>query len=611
MTWFSAGASARRDVPGQEERPALPQSAIWAIAAGLLALHAALAWYLRTPGIGTGNDDAVYLLLGRALRQWSYSDLFYVGSPTEAQYPPLYPAFLAMIGGLFGERLSLFVAANIVLSVSGLALVFDVIRRQSAAIALLTLAMMAINPLLLGLAGAVRSEPLCLALTGLSLWLLARPAPSRTAEVWAGASAIGAALSRSAAVTLIAGMGLYWLLRRRWGAVAILGVASAITVGSWLAWTVVAPRQLPGRSYVSDAAFIPVAPAPPDPLDPVVPLPEAPSGVATPPTAEPPSRELPSTGAEELSLPSPDSGPRIAPPAAPTSFPATLALRFRTNLRDYTRALLQSVGVSTYQSTRGVNLSWLLLLATLGLVGIWGVGRWWLVAVLALGCHGLLLVLWPYALPRYLAPLLPYLMLAVFWGAREVDALARRRLPRAAPQNLVPIMLAAGMLVGAVPGMVRRVQESAACKVEGQLPGNACQDPAERAFFEATTYIANHTPDTARFLAAKEAVFYYYTGRRVVPIYQVTAGQVPDLREYLSRHQAEYVFLSHLKLDEWAMVGPLLAICDELELMGSWGATAVLMQLREGTAERPACGALRAYNVAPWGNRLPRSGGTR
>lgn len=560
---------------------------VWGTAAGLLALHAALAWYLRSPGIGTGNDDAVYLLLARSLRNWSYADLFYVGAPIESQYPPLYPAFLALLGGLFGEHVTLFIAANVMLSVTALALLFDVVRRQSPVVALLTLAWMVLNPILVGLAGGVRSEPLCMALTALALWLLARPA-SRQEMIWAGAAAIGAALTRSAAITLVAGVGTLWLLRRRWGAVALLGVSSALTVGSWLAWTVIAPRQLPGRSYIADAAYTPVSEQAPD---------SAPRGGAPSPGKSSPGN----AAGDSVGAPAPAAD---APPPAPGML-SVLARRIRVNVPAYARTFIDSTAVPTVPNTRMDSLGWLLLLTTLGAVGLWGLNRWWPGAVLALILHLLLLAVWPYTLPRYLAPLIPFLALAIFWGAREAETRVRQRLRRPGPANLLPLLLAAGILLGAVPRTVAQLGAAAACRPAAAQPGH-CGESVERAFFDATAYIARATPDTARFFTAKEAAFHYYTGRQVVPIYGVVAAGAPELREYLARSGAAYVFLSHLKIDEWALARPLLAMCRDIELVRSWGPTTVLLRISAvgEPVQQDACAAIQDYAAAPWGNRL-------
>jgi len=327
-------------------KPSLPAGhLIWVGGAGLLVLHAVLAWYLTTPGVGTGNDDAVYLLLARSLREWGYADLFYVGTPAQAQYPPGYPAFLALLGAIGGEQPAVFVAANILLSVTGLALVFDVVRRHDPLVALLGLVFLAIDPLLLELAGAFRSEPLFMALTAGSLWLLAHPGPGRRAEGWAVAAAIAAALTRSVGVALLAGIGLSWLARRRWRAVAGLGLAAGLTVGSWLAWTVIAPRQGPGRSYVADATYRPA---------------EVEPGPKQSPPAENPGPEGPAAPGGD---PPPPAG--MTSPAATPGLAATLGLRARDNIPSYARVLLTTLGVPTLEGTRLDGVAWHLLLGTL------------------------------------------------------------------------------------------------------------------------------------------------------------------------------------------------------------------------------------------------------
>lgn len=233
-----------------------------AIGAALLALHGILAWSVRVPAITAGNDDAVYLLLARALRSGRYVDLFYAGTPAHSQYPPMYPGFLALLGSVFGERLSVFLVANILLSILALALFFAVARRRDPRIALLALAVSVVNPILLAMAGALRSEPLCMALTALALWLVDRQKDTSRLRFGAGASALAAALTRSASVTLVAALALLWALRRQWRACAALLVGAALTIGPWLAWTMVAPQQVVGRSYIADATH--VAPTPPD-----------------------------------------------------------------------------------------------------------------------------------------------------------------------------------------------------------------------------------------------------------------------------------------------------------------------------------------------------------
>ena len=95
----------------------------------LLLVHACLAWFARLPGILTGQDDAQYLLLARSLRHFGYHDIFQVGAPAHRLYPPGYPGFLAVWTTVVGERINLLVGANILLSVTALALTYVLVKR--------------------------------------------------------------------------------------------------------------------------------------------------------------------------------------------------------------------------------------------------------------------------------------------------------------------------------------------------------------------------------------------------------------------------------------------------------------------------------------------------
>ena len=218
----------------------------------LLVAHGLLAWQLRARGIFTFGDDAAYLLLSRSLKALSYRELQFPGDPIAARFPPGYPAFLAILTAPAGERFSVISLASILVSMLGLACLFDVVRRRwSTEIAFLATAAAAVNPVLLVNAGSITSETLFTTLTLASLRAAERADPARERRqaaapldaVWAGAFAIAAALTRSAGVTLVAALGVHWLYRRRYRWALALGVAASVSVGAWLTWTVVAPTR--------------------------------------------------------------------------------------------------------------------------------------------------------------------------------------------------------------------------------------------------------------------------------------------------------------------------------------------------------------------------------
>jgi len=556
--------------------------AVWA-AAALLAVHIGVAFLLRPPGLTTGGDDATYLLLGRSIRGFQYVDQFLVGAPVEAQYPPLYPATLALIGTVFGERIEVFIAASIVFSAAALLLVFLATQRHSRPLAFICLTIGAVNLDLLRMAGGIRSEPLFMALVAGCLALLARPEPTRRAMVGAGALAIAAALTRSAGVAVVAAVIASWMVQRRWRPAAWLVVASLVTVGPWLAWTILAPGQLAGRSYVADLLL----PAPP-PGD---------------PSASPPARDRSTPPAP----PSPRQDPTAAPATAVSVSPGgpvrTLWHRVSTNLARYaSRGLPDALGLPRIPGTDVDNWFWLIVLVAAGLAGLWGLGRWWPAAAAALIGYGLMLAVWPYSVGRFLTPMLPLVILTLATGSAVLSTQLGLRRP-----IIASLALAALVLIGSIPGVGRALQRSAGCDRERATTSAGCFDPVERAFFSAIAFIADSTPSTARFLTAKEGVFYYHTGRQVAPQPPLVAAPRPDVRSYLSRLGADYILLSHLKYDEWALIRPLSAMCRELALVRRFGPGTVL--LRIGTPGEPegeaACEAIREYHLTPWGPRVP------
>src|SRR5215831_1694649 len=117
----------------------------WAarLAAVLLFAHGLLAWTSRAYAMETA-DEATYVLLARGLRHFRYIDLQSVGTPPHSHYPPAYPSFLMLLSLPFGERLDVFIAANVAASMLSLWLLYDGMKRRiGPAVALSALALCA------------------------------------------------------------------------------------------------------------------------------------------------------------------------------------------------------------------------------------------------------------------------------------------------------------------------------------------------------------------------------------------------------------------------------------------------------------------------------------
>ncbi|HUF31551.1 MAG TPA: hypothetical protein VMM77_12940 [Gemmatimonadaceae bacterium] len=525
-------------------------------AAGAVAIvmHAVLSWIVRARHLGTGNDDAVYLLLARALREGHYRELFYVGSPIHSQYPPGYPAFLAMLGAPSDGALGLVIAANILLSCTALALLFDVMRRWSAPLAVVAVAVLALNPWLVAASSRVQSEPLFMAAVMLALWALRPSADSR--HRWIAITAvIVAALTRSAGVTIVAGILAHFLLARAWKAAFALTLVATLTIVPWIGWTVLAPQKIVGRSYIADA---------------FVQLPRDYRG-------------------EQAALSESRSLSRAV------SLGRTLVRRVARNTPAYlTRSLPTVLAIPTVPGTVVDNAAWLLGMLAALLAGVATAMRRWRPAVLVLAAYALLLVIWPYVIGRFVVPLLPVLIAVMLLGAWQIGG---RLMPRLA---IVPALaLAAVPLMGGTRGVASMVREAEGCRALAVDPGWPCRSDLRR-YRSVVDSLALTLPRDARVFTTKEGTFYYLTGRQVVSAYPAMSMEPAVLSEYLRQSQTTTIFLPHQKIEEWVLGPALAALCSEFtDARIGDGELLVLHARPPATGESDGCAAVERWR-ATW-----------
>lgn len=68
-----------------------------AFTAGVVALSLLLSWLAFQPTPHTGGDNAAYIALGRSLlERHAYVELHDPAQPPHTQYPPVFPAILAV-----------------------------------------------------------------------------------------------------------------------------------------------------------------------------------------------------------------------------------------------------------------------------------------------------------------------------------------------------------------------------------------------------------------------------------------------------------------------------------------------------------------------------------
>lgn len=553
--------------PGPAALAALPRVG----ATLLLALHALLAWTLRVPGLTTGHDDAWYLSLARALRLGSYGELPIVGTPTHAMYPPLYPMLLALFGIDRPGDIALGVALNIALSVLALGLAALLAARIAPRYAVAMLVVCAPNPLLLERASSISSEPLFMVATFLALLLLTVANARTRTLAWGGSAVIAATLSRSIGVALLLAILIHWLVERRWRRVGALLVAGALTSGAWLLWTVRAPRLDAGRSYIADVMYTRVAPT--------VPTATSSGGSAVPVSAT------------------------VAPSAL-----RVLAKRVQRNVPAYiAREIPSAVAVPTIRDTAVDNALWAALLLGGGIIGLLALCRTIRFPALYVAVYLGVLAVWPYVLGRFLAPVLPLLVLVVFVGlAWLVERVAGGRMAGGHAARAIVGAVAVLMAIGALRRDAAAVSSISTCDREAPATSAGCFADEQRDFFAAATLARQVTPDSARFLSSKEATLYLLSGRQSVRESRaLTISDPAAFAQLLQRERVGYLLLSRLHLDQQSLAGLLAARCRDYVVVRSFGLHVVLLRVRApqdmpGRAAPDGCAAIDRWARGDW-----------
>lgn len=195
--------------------------------------------------VGVFQDDGVYVLLAKSLATGEgYRYLHLPGEPNATHYPPLYPAFLALlwkVWPVFPQNVVLFKFANAALTALATAMAFRFARDRVAlgpAVAAATaVAFTACAPVIL-LTVMVLSEPMFLvALLG-GLFLCERAAENGQTRAALAAGVAGGllALIRTIGVVVVPATVLVLAWRRRWRAAAIVAVTAAAVLLPWQWW---------------------------------------------------------------------------------------------------------------------------------------------------------------------------------------------------------------------------------------------------------------------------------------------------------------------------------------------------------------------------------------
>jgi len=213
----------------------MKSAAMRALAAACVAIGGLHVLWARTVPVGENNDDAINLLLARALRQGAYSLPDGLGLPATFP-PPGYPILLAPLTNLFegnwaGLRFAA-LAASALLVVATWRLARRILSEEGAAAAAL---LVALNNVFMLYSGAVMPDVLYAACSVALFSALASAgkSPRRLAALAAAAGL--AALLRPHGVILIASVGLAFFARREFRRGLSFSLLALLPSGLWMA----------------------------------------------------------------------------------------------------------------------------------------------------------------------------------------------------------------------------------------------------------------------------------------------------------------------------------------------------------------------------------------
>lgn len=499
------------------------------IAVLLAAAHLILSLLTFQPQPHTGGDNAAYLSLGTALLdRHAYVTLYDPAAPPHTQYPPVFPAVLAVA---MAAGLSPWVQLKVVMSVfSALAIAFTYLwirRRRRPALALGVTALVALSPGVLEQGHWILSDVPFWCFTMLALWGFERlPKGMRAHYAVAVVAAVAAYFTRSAGLPLAIAVGAWFALRRSWRQLA--GFAAVLVPLALLWW--LRARQYGGIDYVNQFWFVnPYAP------------------------------DLGRIGVMDLFD------------------------RMVENSSKYARIHLPILLVGQASAPA--------LAASLAVIGF-GVYGWARrvrrpgVAELFLPLYLGLLLIWPavWSGERFLLPVLPVVLCFAGDGLVRAVAAIRRQVgfaASAAATGLIALL--------ALPQLARAGLASGDCMIEYRMGDRyACLHPAWRDFFGVAEWARTELPADAVVISRKPSLFWAIAG---LPSRSYPLSPDPDELIRTARDAgARYIVLDHLDGLSQVYLGPAIvqrphAFC--LVYRSSRDGTAVLGVLDE-RASTPA-----------------------
>ena len=236
--------------PRAAPRTSLLEAAPWRIALAVAGLYLVLAIVAFNPSPYFGGDNGAYYALGRALAErHAYLSLWEPGAPPHTQYPPVFPAMIAVLWVLGFQGFTAMKVLVMVCSVIAVGLSYLWLRRTTTpGIALGAAVLLALMPGVIELSHIELSDMPAWAFTMLALWasthLAGSPERERLGDerrhgLWLGLFVAGVVLgnfTRSAGLPLVVAAFAWLALRRRWRDLAVLAAVFLPCFFLWWLW---------------------------------------------------------------------------------------------------------------------------------------------------------------------------------------------------------------------------------------------------------------------------------------------------------------------------------------------------------------------------------------
>ena len=503
-------------------------------------ISASVGWLSRAPEVAVGGDEPTYVILGQSLENGRYHDEFLVGTPPHAKYPPANPLWIALVRRVAGPDLDWLRGANLLLLLLTALLLGDALRQMAGPWpGVVGLALVALNPSLIGIAGTAMSEAPFIFVTTVSLWAALRSDRSDSGR-WpavASAAAIASFLTRTIGITLIAAIGIWALRHRRWKFAMVHGALSLAMVGGWFAQAIRVENTTNGSGYAEDLRSV---------------------------------------------------GQRG--PGEPGGRGVGLLVQAATNARAYLTSLPWSFGIPTVRRL-GIDLGvWLGFGLCCG-IGLFGLSRRWPVAVIYLLLFGVALTIWPWTDVRYAFPLIPVLIASLVLGGITVAQWT--------PPRVRAVLWCGLALLPAVSGLttVVRNRSNYQCNRRDPYADAKCFGPERRGMVAAARSIRTGAPKSAVVMTEKPSSVFYFSGHRTVPFERVLRPERASGVLDLAGHGVDLILLSRVSPLERTDGGAMLARhCADLEVWAALPPFTMVLATRDPKQARGnACALLSKW----------------